>query len=104
MREVRVQVFLHERPGWEWPFAETPTHWIAIGAHRDLTQAFKIALRNAVEFLSLKAGLSRLDAYSLASLAASFRITQVVDINQGVHAMIPKNIFASPLREIIKIV
>jgi len=104
MREVRVRVTLHERPGWEWPFAETATHWIAIGTHRDLNQAFKTAIVNAVEFLSLKAGLSRLDAYSLTSLAASFRITQVVDINQGVHAMIPKNIFASPLREIIKVV
>lgn len=104
MREVRVQVFVHERPGWQWPFSETPTHWITIGTHRDLNEAFKIALRNAVEFLSLRAGLSRLDAYALASLAASFRITQVVDINQGVHAMIPKNIFASPLREIIKVV
>ena len=104
MREVRAQVTLHERPGWEWPFAETPTHWIAIGTHRELNQAFLIALRNAVQFLSLKAGLSRLDAYALASLAASFRVTQVVDINQGVHAMIPKNIFASPLREIIKVV
>lgn len=104
MREVRVRVTLHERPGWEWPFAETATHWIAIGTHRDLNQAFKTAIVNAVAFLSLKAGLSRLDAYSLTSLAASFRITQVVDINQGVHAMIPKNIFASPLREIIKVV
>ncbi len=104
MREVRVQVTLHEKPGWDWPYAETPTHWIAIGTNRDLNQAFKLALRNAIEFLSLRAGLSRVDAYALCSLAASFRVTQVVDVNQGVHAMIPKNIFASPLREIIKVV
>jgi len=104
MREVRVQINPHGQAGWEWPFAETPTHWIAIGTNRDLNQAFKITLRNAIDFLSLKAGLTRLDAYSLVSLAVSFRITQVVDINQGVHAMIPKSIFAEPLRHLIKIV
>jgi acetamidase/formamidase len=106
MQNVRVQVILHEqpKPGWEWPFAETPTHWIAIGTHRDLAQAFKLALNNAIDFLSRKAALSRLDAYSLASIALSFRITQVVDVNQGVHAMIPKNIFAEDLRNSIKVV
>jgi len=104
MREVRVQVHLHERPGWEWPFAETATHWIALGVHRDLHQAFRIALRNTLDFLSQRAGLSRLDAYALASLAVHFRITQVVDVNQGVHAMIPKEIFARDLRETIRVV
>jgi acetamidase/formamidase len=104
MREVRVQVHLHERPGWEWPFAENSTHWIALGMHRDLNQAFRIALRNTLDFLSRRAGLSRLDAYSLASLAVTFRVTQVVDVNQGVHAMIPKEIFARELRETIRVV
>lgn len=106
MRDVRVQVILHQQPtpAWEWPFAETPTHWIALGTNRDLAQAFRIALTNAIDFLSNKAGLSRLDAYGLASLALSFRITQVVDVNQGVHAMIPKNIFAQELRDSIKVV
>jgi acetamidase/formamidase len=72
--------------------------------HRDLTQAFRIALRNVLDFLSRRAGLSRLDAYALASLAVHFRITQVVDVNQGVHAMIPKEIFARDLRETIRVV
>ena len=94
----------HERPGWEWPFAETASHWIALGVHRDLHQAFRIALRNTLDFLSQRAGLSRLDAYALASLAVHFRITQVVDVNQGVHAMIPKEIFARDLRETIRVV
>jgi acetamidase/formamidase len=104
MREVRVQVHLHERAGWEWPFAENDTHWIALGIHRDLTQAFRIALRNVIDFLSRRAGLTRLDAYGLASMAVNFRITQVVDVNQGVHAMIPKEIFARELRETIRVV
>jgi acetamidase/formamidase len=31
-------------------------------------------------------------------------VTQVVDVNQGVHAMIPKEIFARDLRETIRVV
>jgi acetamidase/formamidase len=104
MREVRVQVHLHERPGWEWPFAETDSHWIALGMHRDLNEAFRIALRNTIDFLSRRARLSRHDAYGLASMAVNFRITQVVDVNQGVHAMIPKDIFARELRESVRVV
>jgi acetamidase/formamidase len=103
MREVRIKVDLHQQPGWQWPFAETATHWIALGTNRDLTEAFRLALRNAIDFLSKRAKLSRHDAYSLASVAVSFRITQVVDVNQGVHAMIPKDIFARELRETIRI-
>jgi acetamidase/formamidase len=103
MREVRVQVEVRERAGWEWPFAETDSHWIALGMHRDLQEAFRIALRNTISFLSRRAGLTRHDAYGLASMAVNFRITQVVDVNQGVHAMIPKAIFARELRETMRI-
>jgi acetamidase/formamidase len=104
MREVGVQVHLHERPGWEWPLAETDSHWIALGMHRDLNEAFRIALRNTIDFLSRRARLTRHDAYGLASMAVNFRITQVVDVNQGVHAMIPKDIFARELRESVRVV
>ena len=42
--------------------------------------------------------ISELDAYALCSVAVSFRVTQVVDIVRGVHALIPKTIFAPQLR------
>ena len=38
-------------------------------------------------------GLTWDEAYSLASIAIDFRITQVVDGPRGVHAMLPKEIF-----------
>ena len=38
-------------------------------------------------------GLSRDDAYALSSLAVDLRVTQIVDGNKGIHAMIPKAIF-----------
>jgi acetamidase/formamidase len=104
MREVRIQVILHKQAGWEWPFAETDTHWYALGMHQDLTEAFKIALRNTLDFLERKVGMTRMDAYALASMAVSFRITQVVDANKGVHGMIPKSLFADDMLPGISII
>jgi acetamidase/formamidase len=104
MREMRIQVTLHKQAGWEWPFAETDDAWYALGMHQDLNEAFKIALRNCLDFLERKAGLTRLDAYGLASMAVSFRVTQVVDANKGAHAVIPKSLFAEDLRSSISIV
>ena len=104
MRELRMQVILHKNAGWEWPFVETSTHWIAIGTDPSLNEALRIALRNTIDFLNKKAGLSRDDAYGLASLATDFRVSQMVDANNGVHAMIPKSIFAEDYRKTIALV
>lgn len=46
-----------------------------------------------IDFLATEQHLSRDDAYMLASAAADLAITQLVDGNVGVHAMIPKAIF-----------
>ena len=37
-----------------WPRGETPTHWITMGADKDLVVATKTALRQAIEFLQTK--------------------------------------------------
>ena len=76
-----------------WPRAETPTHFITMGIHEDLTEATKIAVRETLDFLVSVKGLSREDAYMLASTAVDFEITQLVDGTKGVHGMIPKGIF-----------
>ena len=76
-----------------WPRAETPTHFITMGLDKDLTEATKIAVREAIDFLATEKHLSRDDAYMLASVAVDFNITQLVDGTKGVHAMIPKAIF-----------
>jgi acetamidase/formamidase len=76
-----------------WPRAETPTHYISMGLDKDLTEATRIAVREAIDFLAAEKGLDRDDAYMLASVAVDFRITQLVDGTKGVHGMIPKGIF-----------
>jgi acetamidase/formamidase len=77
----------------KWPRAETPSHFITMGLHEDLTEATKMALREMIDFLVTEKRLSRDDAYMLASVAADLSITQLVDGNKGVHAMISKDIF-----------
>jgi len=104
MQELRIQVMLHKQKNFAWPVAETPTHWITLGLDKDLNVAMTLAARNAIDFLATRANLTKLDAYALCSIAVSFRVTQVVDIVRGVHAMIPKNLFAAGLREKITVV
>jgi len=78
-----------------WPRAETATHFITMGIHEDLNEATKMAVREMIDFLATEKKLSRDDAYMLTSVAADVNITQLVDGNKGVHAMIPKAIFTA---------
>jgi acetamidase/formamidase len=103
MREVRIQVVLHKQAGWSWPMAETATHWIMLGIDADLNEGFRIATRNTIDFLVRRARLSRADAYCLASIGVSFRVTQFVNQTRGIHALIPKALFVDELRERISI-
>ncbi len=76
-----------------WPRAETPSHYITMGLHEDLTEATKMATREMIDFLVSTKGLTRDDAYMLCSVAGDLAITQVVNGTKGVHMMMPKNIF-----------
>jgi len=104
MQEVLIEVVLHKQKKFQWPIAETDTHWITLGLDKDLNTAMTLAARNAIEFLSTRAELTPHDAYALCSIAVSFRVTQVVDIVRGVHAMIPKSLFTGELRRRIEVV
>jgi acetamidase/formamidase len=88
----RLQLIVRKDMSLEWPRGETATHWIAMGFDPDLTEATRICIREAVKLLQEK-GLSEGEAYRLTSLAVDLRITELVDGNVGVHAMIPKGIF-----------
>ncbi len=72
------------------PRAETPGHYLTMGMNEDLDDAAKQALREMIALIRERANLSAEDAYTLCSLAADLRITQLVDGNKGVHAMLPK--------------
>ena len=114
---IRVHVHVRERAGpmlrdLTYPLIETKESWIMQGfSHPDyltdlgetaqsevykrssLDTAMRDAFRKARRFLMTAQGLSEDEAISLLSVAVDFGITQVVDGNWGVHAVIPKALF-----------
>jgi len=93
LEEALLQFVVRKDMRLERPLAETPTHWITMGFHPDLDEAAKIALRDAIRFLVGVKGLTADEAYALASMVVDLRVTQIVDTNKGIHAMIPKRVF-----------
>lgn len=88
-----LQFFVRKDMRLRWPRAETSTSFISMGIHEDLTEATKMALREMIEFLVTEKKLSRDDAYMLSSVAVDLHITQLVDGNKGVHAIISRSLF-----------
>lgn len=90
--EGRLQFILHKDRTLDWPRAETPTHHILMGFDPDLEAATEIAIRETVEFLMERTELTSGEAYSVVSMAVDLRITELVDQNVGVHAMVSKTL------------
>lgn len=90
-----IQLVVRKDMHLQWPRAETPTDYIAMGIDKDLFQATKLAVRQAIDLLVQVKGMSRGDAYQLLSVSSDVDVTQLVDGPYGVHVMIPKAIFTS---------
>jgi acetamidase/formamidase len=86
---------VHKNQKLAWPRGETPKYYIAMGFDKDLKAATELALRNMIDFLVEDKHMTREDAYMLCSVAVDMDITQLVDGNVGVHAMLPKDIFVA---------
>ena len=76
----------------DWPFAETSTHVMTMAFDPDLDDAVVIALRDMIKLICGRIGISREDAYTLCSLAADLRVTQVVNGAKGIHCMLEKKL------------
>jgi acetamidase/formamidase len=97
----------------DFPMIETRDEWVLQGfsypnyladlgasAQSDIFQkssvdlAMRDAFRKMRRFLMTAKGLTEDEAISLMSIAVDFGVTQVVDGNWGVHAIIKKALFA----------
>ena len=94
-RDITLQLIVRKDMKLDWPRMETKTHWILMGFDEDLNKAMVNAVRETVEFLASQkmVPVDRYEAYSLTSMVADCRVTQVVDVRKGVHCMVPKSIF-----------
>ncbi len=72
------------------PWAETAASLISMGFDADLDAAAKTAVRRMIDLICARSTLDRSEAYLLASLAADFRVTQLVDGEKGIHGVLPK--------------
>jgi acetamidase/formamidase len=73
------------------PRAETLADWITMGFDEDLDDAAKAALRDMIVLIQQRTRLSAQDAYTLCSIAADLRVTQMVDGNKGIHCVLAKS-------------
>lgn len=82
------ELALHKGERLEMPRAITPTHYITMGFDPDLDDAAKQALRDMIRWLVALKGWQSAEAYVFCSLACDLHVTQLVDGNKGVHAMV----------------
>jgi acetamidase/formamidase len=75
------------------PPAETATHYATTSAGADLQAAMDEAARAMIGLLHERKGLTRLDAYALASLAMDARIGDMREDSKSVHCVLPKSIW-----------
>ena len=63
-----------------------------MGFNEDLDLAMKQALRQTIDFIVARSALTRVQAYQFCSLAVDFRVTQTVNGEKGVHALLKKGL------------
>ncbi|MGY3453131.1 acetamidase/formamidase [Bradyrhizobium sp. USDA 4353] len=88
----RFRLTVRKDLSFDYPRAETPTHYMTMAMDPDLDQCVVKALRDMIVLLGEKRNLSREDAYTLCSLAADLRVTQTVNGSKGIHCMIAKSV------------
>jgi acetamidase/formamidase len=90
--EGTFELELHKGLKLAMPRALTPTHYITLGFDTDLDDAAKQALRDMIAWLVQLKGWKPAEAYVFCSLACDLHVTQLVDGNKGIHAMVARRL------------
>jgi acetamidase/formamidase len=72
----------------EWPCARTDGAWLTFGFDEHLGIAAKKAVDGMVSLLNREHGLAADEALALASVVVDLRVTQIVNEQVGVHAVL----------------
>jgi acetamidase/formamidase len=106
--ELAVRYDLHKNVPLRGPLGETESTWIIIGFAQSLDDATVACIREVIHWLAAAAQITEPEAYALASMAVSFRVTQYAHQTgsayssippKAVHAVIPKSIFPAAVRD-----
>jgi acetamidase/formamidase len=87
MEDVTLTLRLREDFPVTYPIAKTPDAWITFGFAENVHDATYIAVNNALDLMTAKLGMSRVDAAMLAGMIIDLRVTQIVNPIVGVHAV-----------------
>ena len=79
----------------ERPITETKTDFVTFSADADINKAMDGASMAMIELLQKKKGLTRLDAYGLASVAMDCRIGEMNGPQKSIHCLLPKSVWVS---------
>ena len=74
--DLQIRYDLHRQVGLRGPLGETEQAWIVGAFAASLDDALVACLREVIYWLPAAAGITGPEAYALASMAASFRVTQ----------------------------
>lgn len=90
-KEIVLNVSVIKKQKLDWPRIETPTHWITIGVDKDLNKALDNVKAETIKFLADQRQIDLPAAESLMAEVSDCRISQVVNINKGIHCLNPKS-------------
>jgi acetamidase/formamidase len=90
-KEMNVTVEVIKDMKLEWPRIETPDAWITLGIDRDLNVALDLVKSETTKFLGEQRKVDKEQAEKLMLANWDCRITQVVDVNKGIHCFSVKD-------------
>jgi len=76
-----------------WPIARIEGAWLTFGFDEHLGFAARKAVDGLLDLMEREHGIDRSDALALASVVADLRVTQVVNGQVGVHAVLADDAF-----------
>ncbi len=90
-KEMNVTVEVVKNMNLEWPRIETKDAWITVGIDRDLNKALDILISETGKLLTEQRKVGREQVEKMMTATWDCRVSQVVDVNKGIHCFSAKN-------------
>jgi len=90
-KEMSVTVDVLKNMKLEWPRIETKDAWITVGIDKDLNAALEILKAETTTLLMEQRKIDKAEAEKVMMASWDCRVSQVVDVNKGLHCLSAKN-------------
>jgi len=90
-KEMNVSVEVIKNQTLEWPRIETKDAWITVGIDRDLNKALELLKDETGKLLMEQRKVGKDQASMLMMATWDCRVSQVVDVNKGIHCFSAKS-------------